>query len=101
MAEDEMFTMKDIYFAMCDIQTEINRMNIDTKIRLTAIETELNYINKKIESVCGRQTECDKEVKELQSFKNRVYGIAAVISGVITVVGGVAVKFILDHLNMS
>jgi len=96
-----MFTMKDIYFAMCDIQDDINKMNVDTKTRLKAIETELNYINKKIESVCGRQSECDKELKDLQTFKNRVYGIAAVISGVITVVGGVAVKFILDHLNIS
>jgi len=101
MSEEDIFTMRDIYFAMCELHDEINKMNVDTKTRLSGIEKELCFIDKKIENICGRQSDCDRDIKELQGFRNRIYGIAAVISGAITIVGGVVVKFFLDHFSTT
>ncbi|MDJ0730192.1 MAG: shikimate dehydrogenase [Crocosphaera sp.] len=64
----------------------------DIKVKLTAFETELKGMDKRLERVEKTQDTLVKEVSDLKGFRSLILplivgGISAVIGGIITVVG--------------
>ncbi|MEA5511973.1 shikimate dehydrogenase [Crocosphaera sp. UHCC 0190] len=67
----------------------------DIKVKLTAVETELKGMNKRLERVENTQDTLVKEVSDLKGFRSLILpiivgGISAVIGAIVTVVARLA-----------
>ena len=67
----------------------------DIKVKLTAVETELKGMNKRLERVENTQDTLVKEVSDLKGFRSLILplivgAISAVIGGIITILGRLA-----------
>lgn len=75
---------EEILSIIKEMRDDFYSSNLDTASKLSSIETELKYINIKINDVCARQSKVEEQITDLHAFKNKVYGVALAISAAIS-----------------